>query len=142
MKAMWFYRIGNKCYNLNIPIIPTLCNALIRLLFNTVLYSDTKIGKGTILAYGGIAVVIHKKAIIGNNVTISQCVTIGGKSGHPDLPIIEDNVYIGAGAKILGPIKIGKGAIIGANAVVIKNVQEANIVVGIPAKVISSEIKK
>jgi serine O-acetyltransferase len=136
MNAINLYRIGNFFHRMKIPFIPKVFELLIRLLFNSVIYSETKIGKGTKLAYGGIAVVIHKKTVIGSNVIISQCVTIGGRSNHKELPIIKDNVYIGAGAKILGPVVIEEGAVIGANAVVIKDVLQRSVVAGVPAKII------
>ena len=74
-----------------------------------------QIGESSELGYGGIAVVIHERAQIGRHVMISPCVTIGGRSGIPGVPIIEDDVFIGAGAKILGDVTIGRGATIGAN---------------------------
>ena len=138
MRIIYFYRVGNLFYRKNVPILPKICDVLIRLFCNSVVYSSTKIGKNCTFAYGGIATVVHPKTVIGNNVTISQCVTIGGRSGFKELPIIEDNVYIGAGAKVLGPITIGANSIIGANAVVINNVDENKIVAGIPAKVIKN----
>ena len=67
---------------------------------------------------------------------ISPCVTIGGRSGISGVPIIEDEVFIGAGAKILGDVTIGKGATIGANAVVLQSVPAGAVVAGVPARVI------
>lgn len=98
------------------------------------------LGGGTKFAYGGIALVIHSRAIIGKNCIVGQCVTIGGRSRHYDVPKIGDNVYIGAGAKILGPITVGNNSVIGAGAVVLKDVPENSIIVGIPAKVIKTNI--
>jgi len=82
--------------------------------------------------------VIGETAIVGNNVTIYQGVTLGGVSLNPGKrhPTIEDDVTIGAGAKILGNIIIGKGSRIGANSVVVKDVPPDSTVVGIPGKVI------
>jgi serine O-acetyltransferase len=136
MSINFWFNLGSYFYRKRIPIIPSICNALIRFLFNSAVYSQTKIGKECLFAYGGIAVVIHKNAVLGDGVTISQNVTIGGRSGHKDVPKIGDNVYIGAGAKVLGPIYVGDNAIIGANAVVIGNVEPNSVVAGVPAKVI------
>jgi len=69
-------------------------------------------------------------------VTISQHVTLGGRSGQQEVPVIDDDVFIGAGAKVLGPVKVGKGAAIGANSVVLADVPPYSTVVGIPGKVI------
>ena len=99
------------------------------------------IGRGTKFAYGGIGVVIHNRAVIGNNCMIGQGVTIGGKSGWYEVPIIGDNVVISAGARLLGPIKIGNNVIIGANAVVVKDVPDNCVVAGVPAKIIRNNMK-
>ncbi|WP_283640772.1 serine O-acetyltransferase [Mesonia mobilis] len=73
---------------------------------------------------------------MGKNCMIGTQVTVGGKSGHFEVPVIGDNVYLATGAKILGPIKIGNNVIVGANAVVIKDVPDNCVVAGIPAKII------
>lgn len=75
-------------------------------------------------------VVIHKNAIIGKNVTIMQQVTVGQRKGQNDVPTIKDNVFIGAGAKVLGDIDVGEGARIGANAVITVDVPPNATAVG------------
>lgn len=89
-------------------------------------------GVGLKLPHNGLGVVIHQNTIIGNNVKVLQNVTIGGRNGS-GLPIIGDNVVIGAGAVLLGDIKIGNNVRIGANAVVLCDVPEDAIAVGVPA---------
>ncbi len=138
INAIFFYNIERKLYLLKIPLIPKIIKLLIFLIYNSSIPFECSIAKGTKFGYGGIGVVIHKKAIIGKNCTISQQVTIGGRSKQKELPIIGDNVYIGAGAKILGNIKIGNNSIIGANAVVLKDVPSNTIVAGVPAKIINN----
>jgi serine O-acetyltransferase len=96
-----------------------------------------EIGRGATVGYKGLGIVIHHRARIGENVLISHEVTIGGRSNLPDVPTIESDVYIGAGAKILGPITVGRGATIGANAVVIHDVPPGATVGGIPARVLT-----
>jgi serine O-acetyltransferase len=137
---MKLYRIGSYFYRHKIPVIPKVVNVLIRLIHNSAVYSETEIGKGTVFGYGGIAVVVHKGAIIGDGCMIGSNVTIGGKSKRTGLPIIGDRVYISTGARILGDIFIGSDSVIGANAVVIKDVPPNSIVAGIPAKIIKSGI--
>jgi serine O-acetyltransferase len=134
MSVTKLYRIGNWFHRHHVPFAAVLFKALIRLIFNCAVDPRTQIGEGTFFAYGGIAVVVHKNAIIGNNVTISQSVTIGGRSGHKTLPVIGNDVYIGAGAVVLGNIKVGDNAIIGAGAVVIKDVASDEVCAGVPAK--------
>ena len=95
-----------------------------------------KIGGGLRIDHFG-AIVISPGAVIGRNCTIRQGVTIGNRKSLDDIPVIGDNVSIGAGAKILGAIHVGNNARIGANAVVICDVPDGCTAVGIPAKVLS-----
>ncbi|WP_108219272.1 serine O-acetyltransferase [Pseudomonas sp. GV085] len=133
MIATQLYRIGNKLHHKGVPGAALFFKMLIRLICNCAIDPRTTIGKGSFFAYGGVAVVIHRNCIIGRNVTISQCVTIGGKSGIADVPIIGNNIYIGAGAIILGNVTIADGATIGAGAVVLNDVGEKEIWAGVPA---------
>ena len=98
----------------------------------------TNIGSGLYIGhFSGIIVSFQSK--IGNNCNISQGVTIGqvNRGKNKGYPILGDNVYIGAGAKIIGNIKIGNNVAIGANCVVTKDIPDSGVVVGIPGKVIS-----
>lgn len=140
MTGIDIYRVARKLKSYKVPIIPQILYRLIYLIYNCHVHYDTEIGAKTKLAYGGIAVVIHKKAKIGENCVISSCVTIGGRSNIDKLPILGNNVYVGTGAKILGDVKIGDNVIIGANAVVINDVPDNCIVAGVPAKIIKSDI--
>ena len=85
---------------------------------------------------------IHKDSVIGNNVIIGNCVTIGGRNREIQVPYIKDDAYISTGAKVLGPVTIGKSSIIGANAVVLSSVPDFSIAAGIPAKIIRNNINK
>ncbi len=101
------------------------------LLHNSEVPFTASIGKNTIFAYGGIGIIIHADAIIGERCNIGSCVTIGGDGDG--VPIIGDDVYLSTGSKIIGNVKIGDGAIVGANAVVLQDVQPFSVVVGVPA---------
>jgi serine O-acetyltransferase len=138
---MILYRIGNYLYKHRIPLLPRLIDLLIRLVHNCAVFSETNIGATTKLAYGGIGVVIHKRCIIGKRCLIGQNVTIGGRSKHESVPVIGNDCYIAAGAKVLGPITIGSNVVIGANAVVLNDVPDGCVVVGIPARIIRTGIK-
>lgn len=135
MLIHWYF-LASFLYRKRIPFIPKLIYYLQYILFNSSVPASCKIGKGTKFGYGGIGVVIHSRAVVGNNCLIGQNTTIGGRSGYYEVPKIGNNVEICAGARVLGPITIGDNAIIGANAVVINDVPENAVVVGVPAKVI------
>lgn len=106
-----------------------LLSKLYRLLHNSDIYCDLK-GRDIHMPHP-YGIIIHSKTVIGNHVTIMQQVTLGGsRLGINEAPIIEDHVYIGAGAKVLGNVRIGQHAVIGANAVVTKDVPAGATVVG------------
>ncbi len=119
---------------------------LIFLLHNSVVSPYTRIGANVKFGYGGIGTVIHKDCVIGDSVCIGQNVTLGGTPGSVsnyhakriNVPHIEHNVYIGAGAKIIGGVSIGAYSIIGANAVVTKSISSFSVVAGQPAKLIKT----
>ena len=86
--------------------------------------------------HGLNGIIIHPKSVIGKNVTIHQQVTLGYRYKYNYAPVIGDNVFIGAGAKILGKIHVGNNVRIGANAVVVSDVPDNCTVVGVPARII------
>lgn len=134
MTAIKLYRIGNFFFSKNIKFISKIFTYLNLLIYNSYIPSSCSIGKNTKIAYGGIGVVIHARAKIGNHCLIGQGITIGGRNGLNEVPVIEDNVYIGAGARILGNITIGHDSIIAPNAVITKNVEPYSVMGGVPAK--------
>jgi serine O-acetyltransferase len=136
MSVMTLYRVGRWCYVRRVPVVPQVMYRLIFLLAGAVVPMSVEIGEGTQLAYGGNGVVLHRRARIGRNVVIAPQVTLGGRNGLEDVPVVEDDCYLGSGAKILGPIRIGRGAHIGANAVVIKDVPEFAVAAGVPARIL------
>ena len=125
-----------------VPVLPKIITLFIRLVFSCYLPYKLKLGKNFILGYGGLGVIIHERTIIGNDVHIDQNVTVGGTSKKHDVPKLGNSVYVGAGAKIIGPITIGDNVVIGANAVVVNDIPSGSLVVGIPGKVIKSNISK
>ena len=134
------YNFGLMLHRRNIPILPTFIRFFIRIVFGAHIGMGCKIGKNSVLGYGGIGVVIHHRAVIGKNVVIGQNVTIGGTSKKYEVPVIGDNTELGSGSIILGPVKVGKNCFIGANAVVTKDIPDNSVAVGLPAKVIKSNI--
>ncbi|WP_420820778.1 serine O-acetyltransferase [Seongchinamella unica] len=135
-----FYRLGHWFYDRGFRLIPRIFDGMIRIIFRCAIFSSTSIGERVTFGYGGIAVVIHPKVRIGNDVTISQGVTIGGRSKLSEVPVIKDGVYIGANACILGPVTIGECAIVGAGAVVLTDVPAGAVVVGVPARLVVTSV--
>ncbi len=137
LDALTLQRAARFLQRNKVPLLPRLLQRAMLHLYGSVLYPETEFGDGTMLGYGGLNVVVHKDARIGKRVLISQGVTIGGQGSRPGVPIIEDDVKIGAGAKILGPVRIGRGAHIGANAVVTRDVGAYAVAAGVPARELS-----
>lgn len=133
---MYLYRAGNFFYRKKLFIIAKIINGLIRVLYRCAIFSESSIGGGTKFSYGGIAVVIHRRTIIGKNCRIGARVTIGGRSGSSDVPVIGDNCYLGTGSVILGPVVLGDNVTVGANAVVLQSFPAGSVVAGVPAKLI------
>lgn len=130
---LWMHRV---------PLLPRMLALFNRVVFATQVPAETKLGKGVKLNYSGLGTILHPRAVIGNRVEIGPGVVIGGRSKIWEVPVIEDDVQIGVGAKVLGPVRVGRGAIIGANAVVLHDVPAEAVVVGIPARVIRIGGKK
>lgn len=119
-----------------IPLLPKLLALFNRVVFATQLPAETRVGRDVRLTYSGLGTVIHKRAVIGDRVEIGPGVVVGGRSDIWEVPVIEDDVQIGVGAKVLGPVRVGRGAIIGANAVVLNDVPAGATVVGVPARIV------
>ncbi|WP_300261869.1 serine O-acetyltransferase EpsC [Clostridium sp.] len=129
-----FYRIAHGLYKIKLFFLARLISQLGRFFTGIEIHPGAKIGKGLFIDHG-MGVVIGETAEVGDNVTIYHGVTLGGtgKDKGKRHPTIGNNVIIGCGAKILGPISIGDGAKIGANSVVLKDIPESKTAVGIPA---------
>jgi serine O-acetyltransferase len=136
--AYEFYRVANALHRRGVPFLPRLIFYFMRFAFSTVIPFSATIGRNTLLNWNGLCIVIHSRAVIGENCTIGHGVTIGGRSGHDKVPVLGNNVYVGVGAKILGPVNVGDNVVIGANAVVIHDVPADTVVAGIPARIIKS----
>lgn len=123
---------------LRLPIIPRFLSLIVRWWSGIEIHPAARIGAGFFIDHGA-GVVIGETAEIGENVTLFHGVTLGAtgkEKSHKRHPTLGDNVFVGSGAKILGPIKIGSNSKIGANSVVLRDVPEAATVAGIRAKVV------
>jgi serine O-acetyltransferase len=136
MSAILLYRTSRWLHERRVPWLPRLVYGLNRVVFGVVLPPQAKIGRNVTLGYQGLGVVVHAEAEIGDGVVLGPGVTIGGRGEPRGVPRVEADVTIGTGAKILGPIRIGRGARIGANAVVLCDVPSQATAVGVPARII------
>jgi len=134
--ALFFYRISHSFYRRGWRFVPRLISALGQFLTTVDIHPGARLGRRVFIDHA-TGVVIGETAIVGNDVLIYQQVTLGGVSlSHGKRhPTLEDNVIVGAGAKILGNITIGRDSKIGANSVVIKDVPPGCTAVGVPARV-------
>lgn len=130
-------KLGHKCSQKKIRFVSRLIYRFNRVVFSCDIPPKTIIGEGTLFSHSGLGVVVNGDAVIGRNCRILQNVTIGGRGEH-GVPIIEDNVTIGACACIIGGVTIGHDSVIGAHAVVLKDVPPYSVVVGNPAKVVKN----
>ena len=142
VKAVFFHRIANFFNTAKFDLIARIISQFSRFLTGIEIHPGAKIGKNLFIDHG-MGVVIGETSEIGENVTIYHMVTLGGiapsinSNGQRNVkrhPTIEDDVVIGSGAQVLGPVRVGRCAKIGANAVITKDVPEKAVMVGIPAK--------
>ena len=142
VKAVFFHRLAHFFSVAKFDLIARIISQFSRFLTGIEIHPGAKIGKNLFIDHG-MGVVIGETSEIGDNVTIFHMVTLGGISPSINSnnqrnikrhPTLMDNVVVGSGAQILGPVVVGKNSKIGANAVVTKNVEENAVMIGIPAK--------
>jgi serine O-acetyltransferase len=142
VKAIFFHRIANFFSVAKFDLIARIISQFSRFLTGIEIHPGAKIGKNLFIDHG-MGVVIGETSDIGDNVTIYHMATLGGIAPSINSndqrnikrhPTIKDEVVIGSGAQVLGPVTVGKCAKIGANAVITKDVPEKAVMVGIPAK--------
>ena len=142
VKAVFFHRIANFFSTAKFDLIARIISQFSRFLTGIEIHPGAKIGKNLFIDHG-MGVVIGETSDIGDNVTIYHMATLGGIAPSINSndqrnikrhPTIEDEVVIGSGAQVLGPVTVGRCAKIGANAVITKDVPEKAVMVGIPAK--------
>ena len=144
-QAVLLYRISNWAYKLGIPILPRAINWYSRFLTSSDISYAADIGEGLLIIHG-MGVVIGAKVKMGKNVKLLNDCTLGNRLGDNEKrndgqPEVGDNVVIGVGSRLLGPIKIGSDAKIGANSVVLNDVPSGCTAVGSPARIIYKKEK-
>lgn len=143
VQALLAHRLANRLRRSDVPLLPFAVSYLSRAVTGIEIHPGAKIGPGFFIDHGS-GVVIGETAEIGEDVTLYQGVTLGGtgfQSGKRH-PTVEDNVTIGSGAKLLGPITVGHGAKVGANTVVVEDVPPCATVVGNPGHPVRVEGRK
>jgi serine O-acetyltransferase len=140
LHAIWLHRIAHWFWNNRLKLLARLISHFSRWLTGIEIHPGAKIGRRFFIDHG-MGVVIGETTEIGDDVTLYHQVTLGGTSTKKGKrhPTVGNNVVIGAGAKVLGPVKIGDNCKIGANSVVVKDVPPNSTVVGIPGKVVKRE---
>jgi len=136
--ALLFHRLNHGLWKLGLKWFSRWLSTLARWFTGIEIHPGARIGRRFFIDHG-MGVVIGETAEIGDDCTLYHGVTLGGTSWNKGKrhPTLENNVVVGAGAKILGPVIISAGARIGSNAVVLKNVGEGNTVVGVPGRIIT-----
>ena len=144
VKAIFFHKIANFFYIAGFDLVARIISQTARFFTGIEIHPGAKIGKNLFIDHG-MGVVIGETSEIGENVTIYHAVTLGGISpsinsdnqrNEKRHPTIGDDVVIGSGAQVIGPVKVGNRARIAANAVVVNDVAENTTMVGVPAKAI------
>lgn len=141
--AIFFHRLAHWLWQYKIPFIPRLISQISRFLTGIEIHPGAEIGRGFFIDHG-MGVVIGETTVIGENVLIYHGVTLGGtslKTGKRH-PTIGNNVIIGAGAKLFGPLTVGDNSQIGGGAVIVKDVPPNSVVVGNPGKVVKLDGQK
>ena len=139
--AIFLHRINHLLWRMHVPVIPRILSHVGRFLTGIEIHPGAKIGPGFFIDHG-MGVVIGETAEIGENVTLYQGVTLGGtgKEKGKRHPTLGNNVIVGTGTKILGPITIGNNVTIGANSVVLKSIPDNSTVVGVPGRITKKKI--
>ncbi len=143
IKAILLHRVAHFFYEVGLPFVPRFLSDVSRQITGIDIHPGAEIGSNFFIDHGS-GTVIGETAEVGDNCTLYQNVTLGGTSLKREKrhPTLGNNVVIGAGAKLLGPIKIGNNVKVGANSVVTKDIPDNAVVVGVPGRIISREGKK
>ncbi|EOX4793393.1 serine O-acetyltransferase [Vibrio alginolyticus] len=138
VRAVISYRINRYVYESISKKLAFIMHNRDRLKYSVDIYPSADIGPGFVVAHIG-GIVIGAKVKIGSNFTIQSNTTIGQKNTNSGVPSIGENVYLGAGSRILGSVKVGSNVLIGANSVVVHDTRDNVTIVGAPAKEIISD---
>jgi len=132
LRAVLAYRFYSYVHHAWSPVVAYILHNRARQKYGVDIYPQSSIGPGLCLVHLG-AIVVGPGSVLGERVTLQSCVTLGQKDPTTGEPHVGSDVYVGTGAKLLGGIRVGSGVVIGANAVVIGDVPDKHVAIGIPA---------
>lgn len=143
VKAWVFHYFAHRLYGLGVPFFPRFLSELSRLITGIDIHPGAVLGKRVLIDHG-MGVVIGETSVVGDDVLIFQGVTLGGtsfgrKKRHPT---VESQCVLGAGSKILGNVRIGRGCRVGAGSVVVHDAPSGSTIVGIPGKIVQEGVKE
>jgi serine O-acetyltransferase len=135
------YRPARWLYLRHVPVVPRMLDRLGLIVFRCIIPHQAEIGPGFAVGYSGFGIVVHRGVRLGCDVFLAHDVTLGdrGAPGRDGVPTIDD-VYIAAGARVLGDVVVGTGSVVGANAVVARSAPPRCAAAGVPARVIRENI--
>ncbi len=141
LHALIAYRFAHRLHKWHIPLLPRIISYITRIITGIEIHPGARIGRRFFIDHGE-GVVIGETTTIGNDVLIYQQVTLGGtgKEHGKRHPTLGNNVIVGAGAKVLGNIKLGDFVRVGAGSVVVEDVPEYSTVVGIPGRIVQRKV--
>jgi serine O-acetyltransferase len=142
LHAVWIHRISHKLWLWRLNWLARFVSNLSRFITGIEIHPGAVLGRRVFIDHG-MGVVIGETAVLGDDVTLYHGVTLGGTSWQPGKrhPSLGNNVVVGAGAKVLGPIEIGENARVGSNSVVVKNVPANATCIGVPGRIILAKVE-
>lgn len=133
-------RMSGRLHRAGLRPLSRLLDGFVRVVFAASLPGRAAIGRGVFFHHSGLGVVVNGDAVIGEACEIGVHVVLGGRAPARGAPVLERGVIVHAGARLIGPITIGAGSVVGANAVVLDSVPPGSLVAGVPARVLRQGI--
>lgn len=134
------HALAHRAAALRVPLVPRALDLLIRLIFSAALPAEARVARSVVFEHSGLGVVINSQSVIEDRCRIGVHVVLGGRSPMLGAPHLEAGVVVHSGAKLIGPIRVGQGSVVAANAVVIEDVPPFSLVAGVPARIKKSGI--
>ena len=133
-------RLAHRLHSAKVALAPRLIEGVIRVVWGAALPAAVALDESVVIEHGGLGLVLNFQSVVGKRVHFGVHVVLGGKGGPTGAPVIEDDVILMAGARIIGAVTVGQGSVVAANAVVTRDVPPRSMVAGVPAVVKKSGI--